>query len=82
MIFPFYKFNCPGCGNPIEFHERLSGGKTNCPSCGKNIEIPAPREAKGKNTWGNWSKGVFLGTSVVISLLIILLLVSFFLKGS
>jgi putative FmdB family regulatory protein len=78
MLFPFYKFRCPECKNPFEFHSRLSGDTVKCPSCGKKIKIPSPENAEGKNTWGNWSKGIFLATSFLIALFLLGLLVYFF----
>lgn len=77
MIFPFYKFKCPGCKNPLEFHSRLSGNEINCPSCGDKIELPPPGEADGKNTWGNWCKGIFLATSALIIIFILALIIGF-----
>ena len=37
------RFNCPGCGQPINAPDGAEGQQGGCPSCGKTVTIPSSR---------------------------------------
>jgi DNA-directed RNA polymerase subunit RPC12/RpoP len=34
------EFDCPGCGEPMEFKNSMAGRKIECPRCNQRLEVP------------------------------------------